>query len=144
MMEKKSLKKYIYERDERKCWFCEKALFFRQMTLDHYLPRSSKGPDEVYNLVSCCQKCNKEKKDYIPDDYEEVLIKLFKKAVKDKKIGFSKKLITYPKLIEIVEEVDRIEAINNQVVFQSLTHRIYVLDHRIIKIIKLGGMLCTY
>ena len=53
------------------------------MTIDHYLPRSAGGPTEIFNLVACCRRCNKEKHDRVPPDVSGVQIALFQKAVMD-------------------------------------------------------------
>ena len=74
-----SEKTYIYERDGRKCFYCKKDLKYRQVTLDHYLPKSKGGKEEIYNLVLCCRKCNKLKGNRIPKDYKKMILKLFKR-----------------------------------------------------------------
>lgn len=35
-------KLYIYNRDNKECYFCKKPLEFNQITFDHYLPKSKK------------------------------------------------------------------------------------------------------
>lgn len=134
---KKTLKKYVYERDGRKCFYCGKDLTFRQVSLDHYLPKSRNGPDDVFNIVLSCRKCNKFKKNTVPPDYESIMICNLKTAAKDKKIklsGINK--MKKEKLIEAFNEIDRIENIGEYTVFQSRTNRFYIKNNILYKIIE--------
>ncbi|MTI46249.1 HNH endonuclease [Sporosalibacterium faouarense] len=42
---------YIYEREDKKCFYCGKKLTFRQMTLDHFLPLSKKGTNVEDGII---------------------------------------------------------------------------------------------
>lgn len=35
-----------------------------ELTIDHYVPQSQGGPDDLDNLVYCCARCNSYKGDY--------------------------------------------------------------------------------
>jgi hypothetical protein len=139
MKPKKSIKSYIYERDKRKCRLCSKYLKYQQASLDHYLPRSKGGTGDVFNLILCCKKCNNIKKSSIPEDFEELMITLFKIGVRDRIIKASLPRFSTKDINSITESVDRLEAINNYVVFQSKTHRLYVKNNSIKKIIYIGS-----
>ncbi|MBM7581690.1 hypothetical protein JOD02_000527 [Caldicoprobacter guelmensis] len=138
MKPKKSVKSYIYERDGHRCHFCAKRLEFHQASLDHYLPKSKGGTSDIFNLILSCKKCNKLKKSSIPADFEEVMIQLFKIGVRDGVIRTSLPQFSTDEIKNIAENIDRVEAINKYVVFQSKTHRLYIKNNRIIKIIHLG------
>ncbi|MFZ7103487.1 MAG: HNH endonuclease [Peptococcaceae bacterium] len=139
MKNKKTIKSYLFERDGHKCWFCSKELFYRQMSLDHYLPKSKGGPEEIFNYVLSCKTCNKLKRSRVPADYQEVWINLLKQAFKDRKIYLAIPMLDYEAVLSIMEEVTRLEALNRYVVFQSLNHRIYVRDNSIKKIIQIAN-----
>lgn len=138
MKKKKTLKKYIYERDNQRCHFCNKELKFKQISLDHYLPKSENGVDDIFNIVLSCKKCNKEKKNRIPEDYESILIKHFKQGVKDKKITASALKIKYDELLTMVSFVYRIEYIGKSIVLQGGKYRFYVKNNHIYQIVKFG------
>jgi len=138
MKPKKSIKSYIYERDGRKCRFCAKCLRFHQASLDHYLPRSKGGTNDIFNLILSCKKCNKLKKSSIPSDFEQVMIDLFKIGVRDGMIRTSLPQFSNKEIQSIVENVDRLEAINSHVIFQRKNYRLYVKENRIVKVIHLG------
>ncbi|WP_432405748.1 HNH endonuclease [Wukongibacter sp. M2B1] len=134
MKHTKKDKRYIYLRDKGICHFCDKELQFKQISLDHYLPKSKGGPNDVYNLVCSCKQCNKYKKSTIPDDYKEVMLNLFKRAVRDGKmtsIGVKQKDLT-----DLTDKVYKIEKIGEDIVLQSNTHRFYVKNNMVHKIIR--------
>lgn len=62
---------YLYE-----CWYCGDALTRYDQndlrptarTIDHVVPLSLEGQDIRANRVWSCLRCNKEKKDLLPDD----------------------------------------------------------------------------
>ncbi|WP_432661974.1 HNH endonuclease [Wukongibacter baidiensis] len=134
MKHKKNDKRYIYLRDDGICYFCDKGLKFKQISIDHYLPKSKGGPDDIYNLVCSCKRCNKDKKSTVPDDYKEVMLSLFKKAVQDGKITSTG--IKEKDLIDLTDNVYKIEEIGEYTVFQSNTHRFYIKNNKIHKIIR--------
>ena len=138
MDNKKALKKYIYERDIKQCRFCNKELEFRQISLDHYLPRSKKGPNDVFNIVLSCKKCNKYKENRVPSNYEEVLLDNFKQGVMDKKIKSSVIKLKHQDLLKIAETMNKIESIHTYTVFQGAKYRLYVRKDNVFKIIELS------
>lgn len=130
----KSIKKYVYERDNRVCFFCNKKLKFRQISIDHYLPLSKGGTDDVFNLVLSCKKCNLEKKDLIIMDYKDIIISNLKKAVEDNIVTAQNTKFKHNEIIDITQKIYKIEYINNYYVFQSNKYRITVKDNFITKI----------
>jgi 5-methylcytosine-specific restriction endonuclease McrA len=44
-----------------RCFYCGGPLTVRWSTLDHVTPRSEGGPDEEWNLLLACQRCNGRK-----------------------------------------------------------------------------------
>lgn len=140
MNNKKALKKYIFERDKKQCRFCCKELVFRQISLDHYLPKSKSGPNDVFNIVLSCKKCNKHKENRVPSNYEEVLLNNFKQGVMDKKIKSSVVKLKHQDLLKIAETVEKIESIHTYTVFQGKKYRMYVKKDNVFKIVELGNI----
>lgn len=63
----------IYERDNLTCYLCGDSLDRatavndpKAPTIDHVIPRSKGGTDEVGNLKTCCRECNVRKSDSMP------------------------------------------------------------------------------
>ena len=50
----------IYKRDDHQCQYCGT---FKNLTIDHIIPRSKGGKDTWENLVACCSSCNTKKGD---------------------------------------------------------------------------------
>lgn len=132
-------KSYIYEREYKRCFYCKKDLKYRQITLDHYYPRSKGGTKEIFNLVLSCKKCNRLKGNKIPVNYEEVIIIMFKKAYIDGMIKSVKLIVSNSELKKEIYKINRIESIRPNFVFQSNDMRFYVIDNTIKKVIFLGG-----
>jgi len=132
-------KLYIYNRENKKCYFCDKDLKFKQITLDHYIPLSKGGVDEIYNIVTSCKTCNKYKGNSLLDNYEDIVIKLLHKAVEDKMIIGKNINMDNDTLSEELLKVDRLESITNIFIFQSKNYRFYIKDGFVIKVIQLGG-----
>ncbi|MGM0396417.1 MAG: HNH endonuclease [Bacillota bacterium] len=106
MVKRKALdKRYVYLRDNQRCYYCGKPLKPGQMTMDHYQPRSEGGTDDYFNLVSSCRLCNKYKKNIIPVDKDMVHLKLFHRAWKDNKLVWAVKGFKKMEPQEIISKV---------------------------------------
>lgn len=58
----KHLREAVYRRDSYTCIYCGST---DDLTADHVIPRAKGGPDELWNLVTACRKCNGTKQDKI-------------------------------------------------------------------------------
>lgn len=128
-------KLYIYNRDNRQCFYCKKPLEFNQLTFDHYLPRSRKGTMDVFNLVICCKRCNKMKGNRIPEDYREKILELFQRAVCDNKIRGCNLKMSQRDLNETLMKINKIEDITDHFIFQSNEKRFYIKDNKVFKFV---------
>lgn len=128
-------KEYIYNRDNRACYFCRKPLEPDQVTLDHYLPKSKKGTTDVFNLVVCCKKCNKRKSNLIPEDYRKIILELFLRAVEDNQIRGSNLKMPQKELRAELMHVNKMEDVTDHFIFQSNEKRYYVRNNRVFKFI---------
>jgi len=45
------------------CFYCKKRLTLEESTLDHFVPQSKGGTNDISNLVIACVDCNQAKKD---------------------------------------------------------------------------------
>lgn len=131
-------KKYIYLREKKKCFHCGKELIsLGKVTLDHYFPRSMGGTYDLFNLVCSCRKCNKYKKSMVPEDYKDIQIKLFIRAVEDRKvIYYSSIKIKYDDMVRIAREINVVEAFNDYTIFESHCYKLYVRENKIFKMEK--------
>ena len=56
-----------------KCYFCEKQVKFKDLTMDHLLPLARGGRSTKDNIVPCCKACNTRKKSMLPLEWEVYL-----------------------------------------------------------------------
>jgi CRISPR/Cas system Type II protein with McrA/HNH and RuvC-like nuclease domain len=124
-------KLYIYNRDKRECYFCKKPLELDQITLDHYFPRSKKGTMDIFNLVISCKKCNKQKSSKVPEDYKDIILELFLRAVRDNRIKGCNLKMPQRALREELLKVNKFEAITDQFIFQSDEKRYYIKNNQL-------------
>ena len=53
-----SLRRAIYARERRLCFFCLRRTSDGRRCLDHVVPRAKSGLNSYRNLVCCCMECN--------------------------------------------------------------------------------------
>jgi hypothetical protein len=59
----------IFERDQYKCFYCEKQLTRFTATLDHITPVAEGGGNDIGNLITACLHCNSRKQKRPLDDF---------------------------------------------------------------------------
>ncbi|NET45223.1 HNH endonuclease [Okeania sp. SIO2B3] len=57
-----AVRKYVFERDRYHCKSCGQTTRETQLTIDHIIPLSSGGSNDISNLQTLCNKCNQKKK----------------------------------------------------------------------------------
>lgn len=70
-------RKLIYNKAGGRCELCGRKLLFEDMTLDHVIPLSVGGLDEVENLACVCLADNKFKSNILPEDFMERITEIF-------------------------------------------------------------------
>lgn len=61
------LKNEVFERDKYTCQYC--GAIGGILEMDHIIPFSKGGPDELNNLATACRKCNRKKKDKSVEEF---------------------------------------------------------------------------
>ena len=64
-----ALRRAIHARERGRCFYCLSRLTPAIRCLDHVVPRAEFGDNSCRNLVSCCQKCNVQKRDLLAADF---------------------------------------------------------------------------
>lgn len=64
-----TLKSRIVKTRPHVCYYCNRPLVKREITLDHLIPLSKNGKSVESNLVICCPNCNHEKGDMTEKEY---------------------------------------------------------------------------
>lgn len=67
----KEKKEKVLHKSKGVCSHCGKKLDLESMTVDHVIPLSKGGTNELKNLVALCENCNQDKSNYVvdPEDY---------------------------------------------------------------------------
>ena len=68
----KSKRRFLYELQEGRCAYCELPFSIDDMTLDHVIPKSKGGSDDIENIVVACRSCNWLKGPH--ETFEEVAV----------------------------------------------------------------------
>ncbi len=136
MLRDKTVKRYIYLREQGRCFYCGKRLALKNSTLDHYLPRAEGGPGQFYNLVLCCKQCNFFKQAQRPADPEEQTIRLFLRGVEDGFVEFERP-IGRERGTRFCAGIERVVFCGQgRIVFQSGDYRITAEENRVVSIKK--------
>ena len=56
----------LFARDGPGCFYCRSELAVDDAILDHFIPRSAGGPDELENRRASCRPCDQRKRDRMP------------------------------------------------------------------------------
>jgi 5-methylcytosine-specific restriction endonuclease McrA len=64
-------KRKVLNRYGRACSYCRVPLSFKSATIDHVVPRSRGGSNDIGNLRPACGVCNALKADLSPCEFQE-------------------------------------------------------------------------
>lgn len=56
-----------------RCKFCYTPLTFKNLTGDHFYPKSKGGSNEAHNIVAACKDCNNLKSDMLPQKFKMLI-----------------------------------------------------------------------
>lgn len=70
-------RKDIYEKQDKKCFYCTRKIVLDMYHGDHVIPMSRGGMDDKTNIVVTCVECNMKKGIKLPHEwFEDALFKL--------------------------------------------------------------------
>lgn len=61
----KAIRQTVYEKYNGRCAYCGREIAYKDMQVDHFVPRNGyfvKGSDELSNLMPSCRMCNHYKR----------------------------------------------------------------------------------
>ena len=70
-------KKTVYAKANGCCALCGMPVKYNKMTIDHKIPLSHGGTNEICNLQLACLSCNRAKQDISEKDFPAKIWKLF-------------------------------------------------------------------
>jgi len=63
------VKKYVFQRDKYQCQSCGKTALETDLTIDHIIPLSRGGQNDISNLQTLCNTCNLKKTNNIDNRF---------------------------------------------------------------------------
>ena len=103
------------------------------MSIDHFYPLSYGGTDDIFNIVCSCKKCNKLKEDKVIEDFEDIVLNLFLKAVKDNFIKGDNLDINNRELKNLLLDCKITKNISKEFIFESRNYRFYIKNNKVYK-----------
>ncbi len=58
-----SVRNYVFNRDNYQCKSCGKSNKQTTLNIDHIIPLAKGGSNDMSNLQTLCEQCNRKKKD---------------------------------------------------------------------------------
>jgi 5-methylcytosine-specific restriction endonuclease McrA len=68
-----TVRRWVIERDGRRCVYCDEDLTDQEIHLDHVIPESKGGPTHFDNLQVTCRRCNIAKGVLTEDEFMDRL-----------------------------------------------------------------------
>ena len=88
------IRQYIYRQADGKCALCGRPLVYTEMTIDHIIPLSKGGENEIENFQCTCKECNEFKQSILPEDFMDRIVTIFKHNFKNiRKKGIRQRII---------------------------------------------------
>lgn len=81
------IKRKIWERQNEKCAYCGTRRKLANMTVDHIIPFSKGGTDEIENLQCTCKLCNHMKADMMPSEFTAFVRYILENSIRIEKSG---------------------------------------------------------
>lgn len=78
------VKKLLYINAGGRCEICGKKISLKEISLDHRIPLSKGGEDDVSNLACTCDTCNKMKGCILPDDMLDKMLEIITYQIEQK------------------------------------------------------------
>lgn len=79
----------VYRKTKGYCYLCGDFVDFTEFEIEHKVPISKGGTNDISNLFCSCHVCNSIKQDIYPEDFMERISKIFMHQMENK---YSKKM----------------------------------------------------
>lgn len=83
-------KKIVYAKTKGRCALCGRFMNYDEFTVDHILPISKGGTNNMDNLQATCLVCNRIKQDILPQDFMDKIGEIF---IHNMRVSYRKDLI---------------------------------------------------
>lgn len=104
------LRLQVFLRDDFTCQYCGRFSHNTKLTLDHLLPRDQKGETTVFNLVTCCPRCNQDKDGEAPPNVDQDL-KLLESRQREFQAAYPTVQAVLDRYVALIQEDHRLARI---------------------------------
>lgn len=77
-----AIRKRVLDKYNKKCAYCGKDISFEEMKIDHFVPKSKGGDDDLDNLMPACEICNHYKDSHNINKFKYLMLNITKKIKK--------------------------------------------------------------
>jgi 5-methylcytosine-specific restriction endonuclease McrA len=95
-------RKYIYDKADGYCQLCGKKLKFEDGTMDHIIPLSMGGLNDMSNLQLACSPCNHFKDSILPEAFIQRITEIFLYQTEKKNGNSLKWKIVHRMLVKMI------------------------------------------
>lgn len=81
------IRRRLYARQNGKCAYCGQHRNHKYMSIDHIIPLSKGGTNDVGNLQCVCKKCNGLKEDMLPHEFTMFIRGMLENSMRIEKGG---------------------------------------------------------
>lgn len=81
------IRRTLYTRQNGKCAYCGQHRNHKYMSIDHIIPLSKGGTNDVGNLQCVCKKCNGLKEDMLPQEFTMFIRGMLENSMRIEKGG---------------------------------------------------------
>ena len=71
------IRHYVYKQADGKCVLCGRSISKEEFTIDHIIPLSMGGENDIDNFQCTCYACNQFKKNILPEDFIKRISDIF-------------------------------------------------------------------
>ncbi|MCI8378638.1 MAG: HNH endonuclease [Lachnospiraceae bacterium] len=79
------IKQAIHRKQNKRCAYCGQHRNIKYMTVDHIIPLSKGGTDDINNLQCTCKLCNRLKDNMMPHEFTAFIRRMLKNSIKIEK-----------------------------------------------------------
>lgn len=76
------VKRQIYGQQKGLCAYCGQHRNIKYMTVDHIMPLSKGGTDDIVNLQCTCKMCNQLKDDMTPHEFTVFIRRILRNSIR--------------------------------------------------------------
>jgi predicted restriction endonuclease len=116
---------HIFKRDNFRCQYCGRSSDDVQLEVDHIIPVSKGGSNDVDNLITSCRECNRGKSNHeVIQTPEEPKIDEYDKIVLESHEVMDK-------IIDLEEQLQKLYSTDRELMVKRLMYEIKDVDYKI-------------